>query len=76
MTACYVVHGRRIERLAAQTDFAIDESAARFQRELARSGIEAALVRAGVEGGDSRAHRLATRWSGERAAGSAGASAE
>jgi GTP-binding protein len=49
----YVVRGRRIERLAAQTDFAIDESAARFQRELARSGIEAALLRAGVEGGDS-----------------------
>ena len=49
----YVVHGRRIERLVAQTDFAIDESAARFQRELARSGIEAALVREGVEGGDS-----------------------
>jgi GTP-binding protein len=49
----YVVRGRRIERLAAQTDFTIDESAGRFQRELERSGIEAALLRAGVEGGDS-----------------------
>jgi GTP-binding protein len=48
----FVVRGRRIERLAAQTDFAVDESAARFQRELARSGIEDALVRAGVGAGD------------------------
>ncbi len=42
------VRGRRIERLVAQTDFENEESAQRFQRELARVGIERALVRAGV----------------------------
>ncbi len=49
----FVVTGRRIERLAAQTDFDNDESAARFQRELARSGVERELVRAGVGPGDT-----------------------
>ena len=34
----YRVIGRRIERLAAQTDFEREESAERFQRELARPG--------------------------------------
>jgi GTPase len=47
------VRGRRIERLAAQTDFANPESAARFQRELARLGVEAELERAGVVPGDT-----------------------
>jgi GTPase len=46
------VRGRRIERIAAQTDFAIGESAERFQRDLARLGIDAELRRAGVETGD------------------------
>ena len=46
------VRGRRIERLAAQTDFAVDESAERFQRDLARLGVEAELRRAGVASGD------------------------
>jgi GTP-binding protein len=46
------VDGRRIERLVAQTDFENDESAARFQRELARLGIVEALRRAGVVSGD------------------------
>jgi GTP-binding protein len=46
------VRGRRIERLAAQTDFAIDESAERFQRDLARLGVDAELRRAGVASGD------------------------
>ena len=46
------VRGRRIERLAAQTDFSIDESAERFQRDLAKMGIEAELRRAGVASGD------------------------
>ena len=46
------VRGRRIERVAAQTDFEIEESADRFQRDLARLGIEAALRRAGIEAGD------------------------
>jgi GTP-binding protein len=46
------VRGRRIERIAAQTDFDVDESAERFQRDLARLGIDAELRRAGVAAGD------------------------
>ena len=46
------VRGRRIERLAAQTDFGIEESAERFQRDLARMGVDAELRRAGVASGD------------------------
>jgi GTP-binding protein len=49
----YRVVGRRIERLAAQTNFDNEESAERFQRDLARLGIERELVRAGVSGGDT-----------------------
>ena len=51
--AAFRVRGRRIERLAAQTDFEIEESAERFQRDLARLGVERELVRAGVTAGDS-----------------------
>ena len=47
------MRGRRIERIAAQTDFEIEESAERFQRDLARLGIDAELRRAGVEPGDT-----------------------
>jgi GTP-binding protein len=47
------VRGRRIERLAAQTDFENEESAERFQRDLARLGIDRELRRAGVEAGDT-----------------------
>lgn len=46
------VRGRRVERLAAQTDFSNDESVERFRRELARLGIERALRGAGVAEGD------------------------
>jgi GTPase len=46
------VRGRRIERIAAQTDFGIEESAERFQRDLARLGIDTELKRAGVVAGD------------------------
>jgi GTP-binding protein len=46
------VRGRRIERSAAQTNFDVEESAERFQRELARLGIDRELRRAGVEPGD------------------------
>jgi GTP-binding protein len=49
----YRVVGRRIERLAAQTDFANEESAERFQRDLARLGVERELVKAGVGQGDT-----------------------
>jgi len=46
------VRGRRVERLAAQTNFDNEESAIRFQRELARIGVERALERAGVGSGE------------------------
>ena len=46
------VRGKRIERIAAQTDFENEESAERFQRDLARLGIEDELRRAGVVAGD------------------------
>ena len=48
----WLVAGRRVERLVAQTDFENDESAVRFQRELARLGVVEALRRAGIEAGD------------------------
>ncbi len=46
------VRGKRIERLAAQTNFEIEESAERFQRALARAGIDEELRRRGVGPGD------------------------
>ena len=49
----YRVIGRRIERLAAQTDFENEESAERFQRDLAKLGVERELVKAGVNTGDT-----------------------
>ncbi|HYM82661.1 MAG TPA: GTPase ObgE [Candidatus Dormibacteraeota bacterium] len=57
------VRGRRIERLAAQTDFEVDESAERFQRDLVRLGIDAALRSAGVASGDTvRIGSLELEW--------------
>ena len=47
------VKGVRIERIAAQTNFDVEESAERFQRDLARFGIEAELRRAGIAAGDT-----------------------
>jgi GTP-binding protein len=47
------VRGRRVERLAAQTDFANDESVERFQRDLVRLGVDRELRRAGVREGDA-----------------------
>jgi GTP-binding protein len=47
------VRGRRIERLAAQTNFEVEESAERFQRDLVRLGIDAELRRAGIASGDA-----------------------
>jgi GTP-binding protein len=46
------VRGKRIERIAAQTNFDVEESAERFQRDLARLGIDVELRRAGVASGD------------------------
>ncbi len=48
----WVVEGRRVQRLVAQTDFENDESAARFQRELVKLGLVEKLRAAGVEAGD------------------------
>jgi GTPase len=60
------VGGRRIERLAAQTDFTIGESAERFQRALERLGVDAELRRAGVEPGDTvRFGRVELEWAAE-----------
>jgi GTP-binding protein len=49
----WVVEGRRVERLVAQTDFENEESAARLQRELGRLGLVEKLRAAGVEAGDT-----------------------
>ena len=46
------VRGKRIERIASQTNFGVEESAERFQRDLERMGIDAELRRAGVAPGD------------------------
>jgi GTP-binding protein len=48
-----VVRGRRIERLASQTNFEVEESAERFQADLARLGIDGELRRQGVAPGDA-----------------------
>ena len=60
------VRGRRVERLAAQTDFANEESAERFQRDLARLGVDEQLRRAGVAAGDTvRIGSLELAWEDE-----------
>ena len=46
------VRGKRIERLVVQTNFENEESAERFQRELVRMGVDAALRKAGIRPGD------------------------
>ncbi|MEO5886000.1 MAG: GTPase ObgE [Candidatus Limnocylindrales bacterium] len=48
----YRVRGKQIERVASQTNFDIEESAERFQRTLARLGIDTELRRAGIGAGD------------------------
>ncbi len=59
----YRVRGKRIERIAAQTDFDNEESALRFQRDLARLGIEDELRRAGITAGDTvRIGRTELEW--------------
>jgi GTPase len=49
----FVVRGKKVERLAVQTNFDNEESAERFQRELLRTGIDPALRKAGVRPGDT-----------------------
>lgn len=48
----YVVTGEEVERLAMKTDWDNEEGVERFQRELERRGVVAALRRAGAEEGD------------------------
>jgi GTP-binding protein len=48
-----VVHGKRIERVAAQTNFEVEESAERFQRDLMKLGVDAELRRQGVVPGET-----------------------
>lgn len=50
--AAFRVRGKRVERLTTQTDFENEESAQRFQRDLARNGVDAALRKAGIRPGD------------------------
>jgi GTP-binding protein len=47
------VLGKRIERVANQTNFDVEESSERFQRDLRRLGVDAELRRAGVQAGDT-----------------------
>ncbi len=49
----FQVKGKRIERLAVQTNFENEESAQRFQRELVRLGVDGALRKAGIRPGDT-----------------------
>jgi GTP-binding protein len=48
-----VVRGRRIERLAAQTNFDNEESAERFQHDLVRLGVDEQLRRLGAAPGET-----------------------
>ena len=62
----YRVRGRRIERIAAQTNFDVEESAERFQRDLERLGVDAELRRSGVRPGDTvRFGPIELEWAGD-----------
>jgi GTP-binding protein len=49
----YVVSGERIERLAAMTDFESDEALGRFERILAKMGVDRRLRELGAGDGDT-----------------------
>jgi GTP-binding protein len=49
----FAVFGERIERLAAMTDFESDEALARFERALAKMGVEERLRELGAAEGDT-----------------------
>jgi GTP-binding protein len=60
------VAGKRIERLAVQTDFDVEESAERFQRDLERLGADEALRKAGIQPGDTvRVGTVELEWEAE-----------
>jgi GTP-binding protein len=52
-TGEFVVSGERVDRLAAMTDFNSDEALARFERTLAKMGVEKRLVEMGATEGDT-----------------------
>jgi len=49
----YAVHGGAIERMVIMTDMANEEAVAYLQRRLSKTGVEAALVSAGAQNGDT-----------------------
>lgn len=49
----FVISGDRVERLAAMTNFDSDEALARFERALARMGVEQRLADLGAREGDT-----------------------
>ncbi len=60
------VRGKRIERIAAQTDFENEESATRFQRDLAKLGVDGQLRAAGIAAGDTvRIGNVELEWEAE-----------
>ena len=60
----YRVHGKRVERLVAMTDFSSEEGIAHLQRQLDRMGVFEALQRAGVQVGDTvQIGEWETEWS-------------
>jgi len=60
------VRGKRAERVAAQTNFDVEESTERFQRDLERLGVDAELRRAGIVAGDLvRFGEVELEWSGD-----------
>ena len=48
----WLVKGKKVDRLAAVTNFDQDEAVSRFQNILIKLGVEEALVRAGARTGD------------------------
>ena len=49
----YIVHGERVERLVERTNLESEGGLARFQSQLDRLGVNAALEAAGVKPGDA-----------------------
>ena len=49
----YQVSGKRIENLLTMTNFSQDESLQRFQRTMARMGLDDALKEKGIQVGDT-----------------------
>lgn len=49
----FIIEGHELERLVAMTDFDQDQAVARFQRILAKMGVEKALAKAGAKAGDT-----------------------